>query len=453
MSTSTADRAFLGHPKGLAVLAFTEAWERFSFYGMQTLLVLYMMDKLLLPGAAGHVLGLGVLRGGLESVIGPLSTQAFASMIFGLYSGLAYFLPVFGGLIGDRWAGQHLMVMTGAVLMAVGHLLMAFAAPFLIALGLLIVGSGCLKGNISTQVGSLYAPGDRRRTDAFQIFAFGINIGAVAAPLLCGTLGELYGWHYGFGLAGVGMVIGLVIYLAGRRYLPPDLRKVAATGPRARLTREDWKVIGALAFVLLVVTLYLTPGGQLGNTYPLWVRVHVDRHVGRFEIPVTWFLSFTAIASLFLPPMILRLWRYQAERGREPDEIGKLRVGLAVATVTYTLLAVLAWVIGDGISWLWLILYHSLFALAYLFIWPVGMSLFARAAPPAVNAMFIGIFYTSVFFANNIVGVVGGFYSRMAPPAFWGLQAVIGFAGFLLIALFGAPIRRILRPRPLATLQ
>lgn len=338
------------------------------------------------------------------------------------------------------------MVTIGAVLMAAGHLLMAFEAPFLIALGLLIVGSGCLKGNISTQVGSLYAPDDRRRTDAFQIFAFGINIGVVAAPLLCGTLGELYGWHYGFGLAGIGMMIGLVIYLSGRKYLPPDLRKIAASKDRAPLTREDWKVIGALGFVLLIVTLYLTPGGQMGNTYLLWVRSHVDRHVNSFEIPVTWFLSFTAIASLILPPMILRLWRFQADRGREPDEIGKLRFGLGIATITYTLLAALAWGIGDGISWLWLILYHSLFALAYLFIWPVGMSLFARAAPPAVNAMFIGIFYTSVFFANNFVGVVGGLYSRTTPPAFWGLQAVIALVGFLLIVLFGAPIRRILRP-------
>lgn len=448
---SSADRAFLGHPKGLAVLAFTEAWERFSFFGMQTLLVLYMVDQLLVLGTAEKVLGLGVLRHALESLMGPLGAQAFASMIFGLYSGLAYFLPVFGGLIGDRWAGQHRMVTIGAVLMAAGHLLMAFEAPFLLALALLILGSGCLKGNISTQVGSLYGPADRRRTDAFQIFAFGINIGGVVAPFVCGTLGELYGWHYGFAMAGIGMMIGLVIYLSGRCYLPPDLRKTRIAQIRKPLGRQEWKVIGALLFVLLIVTLYLTPGGQMGNTYPLWVRTHVDRHVGGFEIPVTWFLSFTAIASLFLPPLILRYWRFQAERGREPDEIGKLRVGLGVATLTYGLLALLSWTIGDGISWLWLILYHSLFALAYLFIWPVGMSLFARCAPPSVNAMFIGIFYTSVFFANTIVGMVGGLYSRMPAPTFWALQAAIGLVGFALILVFGAPMRRIFRSHALPT--
>ncbi len=442
------DRSFLGHPKGLAVLAFTEAWERFSFYGMQALLVLYMIDQLLAPGHLEHVLGMPVLRGVLEGVMGPLSSQALASMIFGLYSGLAYFLPVFGGLIGDRWAGQHIMVTIGAIMMAAGHLLMAFEAPFLIALVLLIFGSGCLKGNISTQVGSLYEADDRRRTDAFQIFQFGINTGVVAAPFLCGTLGELYGWHYGFGTAGIGMLIGLAIYLTGQRYLPPDLRQRAPrAGPRARLTREQWKVIGGLLLILLVEILYLAPGNQMGNVYPLWVRGHVDRHVGSFEIPVTWFLSGTAIASLILPPFILRYWAAQAARGIEQDEIGKLRVGTAISVVTYGLLAFLAWVGGEGVSWLWLVLYHSLFALAYLFIWPVGMSLFARAAPPSVNAMFIGIFYTSVFFANIIVGVIGGFYSWMTPAAFWTLQMAIGASGFILIMIIGGHLRYILRPR------
>lgn len=438
------DRAFLGHPRGLAVLAFTEAWERFSFYGMQTLLVLYMVDLLLTPGHAERVLGLATLRHWLEAGMGPLTTQAFASMIFGLYSSLAYFLPVFGGLIGDRIAGQHRMVMLGAILMAAGHLLMAFEAPFLLALVLLIVGSGCLKGNITTQVGSIYAPDDRRRTDAFQIFQFGINIGVVAAPFLCGTLGEIYGWHYGFGAAGIGMLIGLGIYVAGQRHLPPDRR--ARVAPKAS-ARSEWRVIAALLVVLLVVILFLVPGNQMGNVYPLWLRDHVDRHAGGFVIPVTWFLSGTAIASLILPPLILRLWSAQAARGTEWDDIGKLRFGAGMGALAYAWLVAIALFGGDGAHWLWLIGYHVLFAVAYLFIWPVGMALFARAAPPAANAMFIGIFYTSVFFANMIVGVVGGWYGHMTPVSFWTVQALIGLSGFLLILFFSGPVRRILRAR------
>lgn len=443
----TEDRAFLGHPRGLGVLAFTEAWERFSFYGMQTLLVLYMVDLLLTPGHAERVLGLAGLRHALEGVMGPLSTQALASMIFGLYSSLAYFLPVFGGLLGDRLVGQHKMVTAGAVLMAAGHLLMAFEAPFLLALVLLIVGSGCLKGNITTQVGSLYAPDDRRRTDAFQIFQFGINIGVVAAPFLCGTLGEVYGWHYGFGAAGIGMLIGLAIYLTGKRHLPPDRRRHHAAAASRGATRGGWRTVAGLMFVLLVVILFLAPGNQMGNVYPLWIRDHIDRHVGAFQIPATWFLSGTAIASLALPPLMLRVWSAQAARGTEWDEIGKLRFGSDIATLAYALLAAIATLGGDGASWLWLIGYHALFAVAYLFIWPVGMALFARAAPPAANAMFIGIFYTSVFFANNIVGVVGGWYGRMTPGAFWSLQAAIGLCGFVLILMFGGPLRRVLGER------
>lgn len=440
---------FLGHPRGLAVLAFTEAWERFSFYGMQTLLVLYMVDLLFMPGHIENVLGFAAVRGVLEGMMGPLSEQALASMIFGLYSGLAYFLPVFGGLIGDRWAGQHAMVTIGAILMAAGHLLMAFEAPFLIALALLVIGSGCLKGNISTQVSSLYAAGDSRRTDAFQIFQFGINVGVVAAPFLCGTLGELYGWHYGFGLAGVGMLIGLAIYVAGKKHLPPDLRRArAAATPHKPLGREDWKVIAALFFVLIVVILYLTPGNQMGNVYLLWVREHVDRSAGGFDIPVTWFLSGTAIASLMLPPMILRFWSWQKARGTAGDEIAKLRMGTLFATLAYSLLAALAF-LGQSapVGWYWLIPYHALFALAYLFIWPVGMSLFARAAPASVNAMFIGIFYTAVFVANTMVGILGGFYERMTPPGFWSLQAAIGASALVLILIFGKMVSRILRPR------
>ena len=444
------DTAFFGHPKGLGYLAFTEAWERFSFYGMQTMLILYMVGGLFQPGHVEHVLGLATLRSLLEGVGGTLSTQALASLVFGLYSGFAYFLPVFGGLLGDRYVGQHRMVMAGAILMAIGHFLMAFEAPFLIALLLLIVGSGCLKGNISTQVGGLYAPGDRRRVDAFQIFVIGITGGVVLAPLVCGTLGEVYGWHYGFAAAGVGMLIGLGIYIAGRRYLPPDrvVRQVRTARPP--LDRTEWKRIGALLFVLLIVTLYLIPGGQSGIIYPLWIKAHIDRHVGGMTLPITWFQSFTAIASVATPPLLMRFWHWQAARGGEPDELGKLAIGCSCSAAAYLVLTAIAWAApAEPLSWLWLIPHHILYSCGYLFVWPVGLALFSRAAPPGVAAMFIGIYFLSVFIANNVAGILGSQYEHMTPVAFWGLNSAIVGSGLVLVLVFARPLRVILRtPRP-----
>jgi POT family proton-dependent oligopeptide transporter len=211
-----------GHPKGLTFLFSTEMWERFSYYGMRTLLVLYMVKHLLLPGQAETVIGYGALKAALEFIFGPLGVQPLSSHIYGLYTAFVYLTPVIGGLIADRWLGQRRTVVAGAVLMAIGHFMMAFEPLFLLALLVLILGNGAFKPNISTQVGSLYAPGDPRHDRAFSIFYVGINIGAFFSPLVCGTLGESYGWHYGFAAAGIGMLIGTLIYVAGWPTLPPD---------------------------------------------------------------------------------------------------------------------------------------------------------------------------------------------------------------------------------------
>ncbi|MEO8461204.1 MAG: oligopeptide:H+ symporter, partial [Dokdonella sp.] len=225
MTIQTIDRprTFFGEPMALAYLSFTEAWERFSYYGMTAILVLYMSQTLLLTGHVENIVGFPAFRSALESLFGPMTTLALASQIMGLYTGLVYFTPVFGGWVADRYLGRRLAVMIGAVLMSAGHLAMAFDASFLSALLLLIVGCGLLKGNISTQVGELYAEDDGEgRTRAFAIFSIGINVGSVVGPLLCGLLAQVYGWHAGFGLAGVLMLIGLFTYIAGFRYLPED---------------------------------------------------------------------------------------------------------------------------------------------------------------------------------------------------------------------------------------
>lgn len=430
-------RAFFGHPVGLGYLAFTEAWERFSFSGMQALLVLYMVDQLLTPGHIEQVIGFGAMRTVLEALYGPLATQPLSSAIFGLYTGLIFFAPVFGGYLGDRRFGQHSMVMAGAVLMAIGHLLMAIESAFLLALLLLILGAGCLKGNISKQVDGLYQDSDRRRTEGFQIFSMAINSGVIAAPLVCGTLGEFYGWHYGFGAAGIGMMIGLGIYMAGRRHLPTD--RVKDAGNSGPALPADRRVLGVLALVFVMTTCFLIAAGQLGNAYTLWLLAHADRHVGQWMIPVTWFQSLTPLFSVLLTPLVVRRWRMLAERGTEPGLFAKMAIGLAMASAGLFLLAPLSHV--GHLPWLAVLPTHILICLAYIMVYPVGLALFSRVAPAGARAMYIGIFFITSFVASNLVGFLGGFYATMAPGLFWSLHGAIALTGALL-ALIATPASR-----------
>src|SRR6201993_4066714 len=227
----SASGELFGHPRGPTFLFTTEMWERFSYYGMRSLLVLYMTKYLLLPDRSGAVVGLLGLKNALEGVFGPLDVQPLSSQIWGLYTGLVYFTPIFGGLLADRVLGQRRTVIIGAALMAIGHFMMAVEQLFLFALLALILGSGCFKPNISTQVGGLYTPSDHRRDRAYSIFYVGINLGAFLAPLVCGTLGQELGWHYGFAAAGIGMTIALLIYLFAAPVLPPDeIRKAKTAG-------------------------------------------------------------------------------------------------------------------------------------------------------------------------------------------------------------------------------
>src|SRR5690348_5486384 len=217
MSTSvsfpSAKSDLFGHPRALAFLFTTEMWERFSYYGMRSLLVLYMVNYLFAPERFDTVIGLAALKRLHEAMWGPLDAQPFSSLVYGNYTMLVYLTPIFGGLLADRLLGHRRTVVIGASLMAIGHFMMAFEPLFLFALLFLILGNGAFKPNMSAQVGELYAPGDPRRDRAYSIFYVGINLGAFLAPLVCGTLGERVGWHYGSAAAGVGMRIGLSLYL------------------------------------------------------------------------------------------------------------------------------------------------------------------------------------------------------------------------------------------------
>src|SRR5262249_51164121 len=324
MTVSSADHArdmarpsdLFGHPRGLTFLFATEMWERFSYYGMRALLVLYMVKFLLLPDHAGDVIGLGTLRSVLEAMFGPLGVQPFSSQIYGLYTGLVYLTPLFGGLLADRVLGQHRTIIIGAALMAIGHFMMAFAPLFLLALTTLILGNGAFKPNMSAQVGGLYATGDPRRDRAYSIFYVGINLGALLAPLVCGTLGEEFGWHYGFTAAGVGMTIALVIYLSARRSLPPDeLQQARAAGVENKpLDREECRGVLALLALAVPTTLVRATYEQQGNTIVLCADDHTNRTIDLFfwhgDIPVTWFQAFNPFMIFAFTPLIIALWAW-----------------------------------------------------------------------------------------------------------------------------------------------
>ena len=250
-------RDLFGQPRGLFFIGATELWERISFHGMQALLVLYMAEQLLLPGHVENIVGFSGFRAAIEGVTGPLSSQALASQIFGLYVGSIYLVPVFGGLLGDRVLGRRRAVALGALLMTAGHFCMAFEASFLAALLLLILGAGVLRGNLTSQVGDLYSDDDSRRETAYQIYYGALNSGAFVAPLITGVLAQTYGWHYGFGFAGFGMLIGLLIYLSGGRDLPPDAVRGASAVPR-KLSSKERRValIMSLAFVLTTLAVF-----------------------------------------------------------------------------------------------------------------------------------------------------------------------------------------------------
>ena len=334
--TSARTPELFGHPRGLAFLFATEMWERFSYYGMRALLVLYMVKYLLLPGRAENVDRLcRRSRAALEAVSARSASSRFASQIYGLYTAFVYLTPIIGGLLADRVLGQRRTVIIGAVLMAIGHFMMAFEPLLLFALLTLILGNGAFKPNISTQVGGLYAPGDPRRDRAFSIFYVGINLGAFFSPLVCGTLGEALGWHYGFAAAGVGMLIGLAIYLRGlRRSLPPD---ELANGQRrardtSRSTRDEWRAHRRALVLFLPVTLFWATYEQQGNTIALWADDYTDRSVNllvwRGEIPADLVPGVQPVHDLRLHAASWsRCGRWQARRGSEPSTVTKMALG------------------------------------------------------------------------------------------------------------------------------
>ena len=451
MATSSQQGDLFGHPRGLTYLFTTEMWERFSYYGMRALLVLYMVKYAFQPERAQEIIGFATLKAGLEALFGPLGVQPLSSQVYGLYTGLVYFTPIIGGLIADRWLGQRRTVVIGAALMAVGHFMMAFEPLFLLALTVLILGNGAFKPNISTQVGSLYTPGDPRRDRAFSIFYVGINLGAFLAPLVCGTLGEGLGWHYGFAAAGVGMTVGLLVYLYAARTLPPDERsKALASGPPQPFGRDEWRAMGAIVLLALPVTFFWATYEQQGNTIALWADANTDRTINLLiwsgQIPVTWFQAFNPFMIFAFTPFVLMLWRAQAERGSEPSTVTKMAYGCFGVTLANLVMFAAASVAGGGqSSWLWLLAYFVIITIGELYLSPTSLSLVTKVAPARAVSMMMGVWLATSFTGNFAAGYLGSFWSSMAKNSFFLMIAIIaGLAGLVILA-FVRPLRPILR--------
>jgi len=448
LPATTDDGSFLGHPKGLAYLAFTEAWERFSYYGMSALVVLYMVNQLLLPGHVEHVAGFAAFRAMIEGTFGALSTQALASQIFGLYSGFVYFTPVIGGWLGDR-IGQRAAVVIGGLSMSGGHLAMAFDQSFLLALLLLIIGSGLLKGNISAQVGGLYALEDEeRRSRGFAIFSTAINFGAVVGPLFCGYLGERYGWHIGFGTAALFMLGGVGTYLTGYRYLPARIERKKRAA--AAMSADDRKVIAALLVVMAFTIFPHIAYYQLANVLPVWLEQHADMSAGGFTVPIPWFQSIDPLFSILCVPLLFRLWRWQGRGSAgEPSELGKIAVGsLICGGANLILVAAIAVYGSDKVPWIWPFLYCAVQGVGFMYFWPPFLALVSRTAPPKINATMMGGAFLVLFVGNNLIGWIGTFYEQLGPVAFWSLHACIGAAGGLLAFVYARTAGPLLEPQP-----
>lgn len=412
-----------GHPKGLYVLFFTEMWERFCYYGMRCILIYYMMKQLMFD-------------------------QEKASYIYGLYTSAAYFLPFFGGIIADRWLGQRKAVMIGAVIMVAGEFVLMSPSFFYLGLGLMALGTGFLKPNVSTQVGTLYDLNDHRRDRAFNIFYMGINVGSLLSPIICGTLGEIYGWKWGFLSAGLGVILGLIVYIWGQKYLAPDLvgeKKTAVVPVESKpMSREDYGKIFALFVLCILNIVYWGAYEQQGNTLAVWVDSNTNRYIFGWLMPATWFQNFNPIMILAFIPLFTWIWTQQDKRKKEPSSVTKMAIACFLIGLSFLVLMPAVWEYdktGSASLW-WLAISTAILTISEVYLSPIGLSLVTKLAPPKIVSTIMGVWMMSWAAGQLFCGFIGSFYEKMPKDQFFGYIALMCFAtGIVMIALL-KPLKR-----------
>jgi proton-dependent oligopeptide transporter, POT family len=434
---STSQQTWFGQPRGLTILFLTEMWEQFSYYGMRALLVYYMTKQLLIG-------------------------QEKASIIYGTYTAMAYFTPIFGGMIADRWLGKRRAVIIGGSIMAAGHFMMTFEPLFYFALATIALGNGLFLPSLPSQIDGLYRPDDQRRGWAYNVYYVGVNIGGFLAPLICGTLGEFYGWHWGFGAAGIGMLSGLLIYTLGGQYLPDQIRvarkaaapaALAAAAPAVTF-RSTFRSTFLLLFAVgLAVTVFRGAYEQVGNTVALWADVGINRAVAATNIPMTWFQALNPLLVIVMTPMLLARWRRRADAGRVDSSMKKMALGALMVAAAYLLLAVVAFATGAGrASWAWLALFFVIFTVGELYILPTGLGLFARLAPIGFGATTVAAWFLAIFTGSLSAGAVGTLWGSTSHAEFFAVLTVIAAMSAAMLLALDSAVRRIEAARATETL-
>ncbi len=409
----TAARTLFGHPPGLAVLFFTQMWAEFSYFGLQALLVYYMTQRLGFP-------------------------QAKSSLIYGAYGAAAFFSPFFGGVIADRWLGRTRSVILGGGLMMCGHFAMALPALLFPALALVAIGNGLFVPPLAVQVGALYADDDPRKAHAFSAYYMGINLGGFLAPLVCGSLGEFVGWHFGFAAAGVGMLLGLVLYIACRATLPPEPARRGATAlqPRVRLAGQERRDLALIAVLIGVVVLFRIGYEQSGNVIALWVAHDTDRAIelfgARLTIPATWFQSLNPLLIIALTPVLIQIWRVMEKRRGSANLFWRMSLGCVVSSLALMVMVAAAMdhaARHAPVSALWVTGYFLLLTIGELMVIPVGLTLVSELAPASAAAMAMGGWYIAKFLGSLAAGVMGAWWGRIPDTLFFAIGALSVLAG------------------------
>jgi POT family proton-dependent oligopeptide transporter len=490
LAATHTDTSFFGHPRGLATLFFTEMWERFSYYGMRAILILFMTHKIAEGG-----LGFGDEKAGA---------------VYGLYTAMVYLLCLGGGWIADRITGQRRAVLMGGVSIAIGEfcLMLPAEASFYTGLVLLMLGTGLLKGNVSTIVGQLYRKGDPRRDSGFSIFYMGINLGALISPLICGYIGERISWRLGFGVAGAGMLLGLVQYVLGAKHLGSAGLHPASTGDPVKDRQQKrsaamavglglgvfallgilgatgviaftatmisdglgWVLLGisvavfswmigsggwapeerkrSVAILVLFVAsaLFWASFEQAGSSLNLFAERATDRHIFGWEFPASWYQFVQPIFVVALAPVFAWLWLKLARKNIEPSSPAKFAAGLLFAGLAFAILVVPARTSTTGaqVSMWWLVGTYFLQTLGELSLSPVGLSAMTKLAPDRAAGFVMGIWFLSTSIGNWLAGKAASLYSSLPLPTLFGSVAWPSVLAAVVLALLIKPTVRMM---------
>ena len=423
VAAADGGRTLFGHPRGLAVLFLTQMWAEFSYFGLQAMLVYYM------TGDLGF-------------------SQAKSSLIYGTYGAAAFLSPFFGGIIADRWLGRTKCVIAGGTLMMLGHFAMAFEPLLFPALALVAIGNGLFIPPLAVQIGSLYRDGDPRQAQAFSAYYMGINLGGLTAPLICGSLGEMLGWHWGFSAAGIGMVIGLLVYVRNLGLLPPEPARpnASAPGDPKILSSLDWRNLRILGVMIVTIILFRVAYEQSGNVIALWVEHQTDRSFSllgfALEVPATWFQSINPALIIVLTPFLMRHWQRRAEGEGLNVLFRRMSIGCLLSSLSMAVMiggAAAYSDTGQPVSMIWVLGYFVMLTVGELFVIPVGLSLIGRLSPVQIAAMLMGAWYLAKFIGSMLAGIMGAYWGVIPATAFF----AIGLAALLLAAAVLAMMSRL----------